>query len=84
MRWAALVFLVAWQVQEPPPYPAGWYCTPRGTLKGSQQTQEHPCHCKRMADPATSCETMTAEDPKCQQWCHKESCRCPVSCEEHK
>jgi len=56
--------------REPPP---GWFCSHSGT-------GDHKCACKRMGDPATSCETVT-EEAACKSYCFKDHCKCPVVCE---
>ena len=71
-------FLVA-TAQERPEPPAGWACTPRGMVKDGQQTNDHPCSCKRM-DHSDDCEGVPLEDPVCEVYCHKEHCQCPVMC----
>ena len=65
--------------QHPDPYPMGWFCTPKGTVKAGKQTTDHPCACKRM-DSDPQCEGTPAEDPVCQQFCHRQHCGCPVIC----
>lgn len=86
IRWlilsAALSLSLA-ALQEPPIYPEGMYCTPRGDVVQGVQTPDHPCRCKRMADPEDSCETVR-ESSECLQWCHKEHCKCPIACESPK
>lgn len=79
---AAVLALALVQQGEPPEFPAGWFCTPRGIVKNGKQSGEHPCHCKNMADPQTSCETRTTNDPQCSQWCHEQHCSCPIVCEK--
>lgn len=66
-------------IQEPPIYPPGWFCSPRGTIKNRELAPDHPCHCQRMASKADSCEHVT-EDARCLQWCHVDHCACPVTC----
>jgi hypothetical protein len=78
-----MLALLGAMMQEPPEYPSGWACSPKGIIKSGRQTAEHPCHCRRMADPATSCEVVT-EQATCNQWCHKNKCSCPVICETPK
>lgn len=74
----ALALLVA-VAQEPPEFPPGQFCSPRGIVRQGRQTTEEPCHCKRMAEAETSCETVH-EDKVCGQYCHPKSCACPVTC----
>lgn len=70
--------------QEPPEYPAGMFCTPLGDyVPGKGRTTDHPCHCKNMGDPQTSCEKPTTNDPVCRQFCHEQHCSCPLACESH-
>lgn len=77
---AAVLVLASLQRAEPPEFPAGWFCTPRGIVKAGKQTSEQPCHCRNMGDRATSCETRTTNDPNCSQWCHEKNCACPIIC----
>jgi hypothetical protein len=80
------------QSQEPPVYPQGQFCTPKGDMKGGKQTTDHPCACKRHdeADPddpenKKMCKageaTMPSHDTTCKQWCNEQHCLCPVSCD---
>ncbi len=67
---------------EPPAYPDGQYCTPRGDEYRGQIVNGHQCACKRMtADPL--CEGEASHDRDCLQWCHEDKgshCHCPVQC----
>lgn len=78
--WLFAIVLVAVALQqEPPVYPDGAFCTPRGTFGNGIQTTDHPCHCKRM-DSDPTCEGEPRHDPKCKQACHEDHCACPVIC----
>lgn len=70
------------QVVEPPKLPDGTYCSPRGVITSDQRVIDpsHPCHCEHMTH-SKDCEGYVQENSKCTQYCHKESCRCPVKCE---
>ena len=84
MRLLLAVMLVAQVVVAPPhpdPYPKGQFCTPKGIMVDGYQTADHPCSCKRMAQDCDE-GSEVAEDAKCNQWCHKDHCGCPVSCPE--
>lgn len=85
MKYLAAAFLVGFlaaQVVEPPEYPEGVSCSPAGDVKnGKIVAADHPCHCKNMASPDTSCETPTTNDPVCKQYCHEKHCSCPLECE---
>lgn len=73
-------------VQEPPEYPDGNFCDPRGTVnnQGRVIAPDHPCTCKRMVEPTKddpACELgFIHEDQKCLQYCHYKHCACPVDC----
>ena len=92
MKLVLVLAVLALALQaEPPEYPAGTFCTPRGDMVGHLQTADHPCHCARMhvsedtGEPVhgAACETAPAtHDPQCQQWCHEDHCGCEVSCAE--
>lgn len=83
MKYLVLAFLlgVAIQVVEPPEYAPGVLCSPGGDIVQGRQTPDHPCACKNMGDPQTSCEKPTTNDPVCRQYCHEQHCACPLICE---
>lgn len=87
MRLALLlaVLTLAFQVAEPPEYPDGWFCSPRGDIHNGTQTADYPCHCARM-NHSDSCDDPKADshDPGCGQFCHEQHCACPIACDAHK
>ena len=79
----AILLLTVQVPAEPPEYPQGWYCTPKGDVAEGIKTPDHPCACKRMyADEA--CELNPTHDAACKQFCHENHCGCPVACPEPK
>ncbi len=58
--------------------PKGWFCSTEN------KNPAHKCACKRMAkatpeDPL--CEEQDApESPQCTVYCHKDFCRCDITC----
>ena len=78
-----LIALVA-VFQEPTEYPPGYYCSPQGTISDNKVIDPaHPCICKRM-DHSEDCDGLPIEDAMCMQWCHKDHCGCPVTCQPTK
>ena len=80
MKVPLLVLVLLLSMQEAPPYPPGWHCTPTGIVKDGRQTHEHPCACKRV-DTDQYCEGQPSANNVCQQWCHNDRCGCPWTCE---
>jgi hypothetical protein len=74
--------MVLQSVQEPPEYPDGQLCDPRGTVnvKGELMSPDHPCACHRV-NRTEFCEGEPSHESVCKQWCHEKHCHCPVTCE---
>ena len=76
-----LSVVVAFSGQEPPEYPDGMYCSPKGdiTVNGQVLHPDHKCLCHR-EDHSQDCEGEPTHDSQCKQWCHENHCRCPIMC----
>ena len=89
-----VVSLSVGQSQEPPEYPVGVSCSPKGDVVRGRQTTDHPCACKRHDDvdaddpdaaaKGRMCQAGEATNPShdavCKQWCHEQHCSCPIAC----
>jgi hypothetical protein len=84
--FAILIPLLLGKTSEPPTYPDGVYCSPHGVISGDIVIDpEHPCSCERM-NYGEDCDDPSKqfEDPVCNQYCHKDKCACPVTCDPSK
>ncbi len=79
------------QSQEPPKYPVGQFCSPKGDIIRGRATTTHPCKCKRhdegdLTNPDADRMCKAGEpvnpthDAVCNQWCNESACACPVEC----
>jgi hypothetical protein len=75
-----LAFALNQAPQEPPEYPDGNFCTPKGDVVKGTQTPDHPCACHRV-NRTEFCEGEPSHEPVCKQYCHERHCRCPVTCD---
>ena len=94
MKWVYLILLliplsVSAQIThapDPPEYPDGVMCTPKGDNFKGLQTPDHPCHCHKMyaqtEDPDGCCDPSAPKilDTTCKQICHEKHCACPTEC----
>ncbi len=67
---------------EPKELAQGLFCNPKGVVarNGLVIDPAHPCHCAHMTH-SKDCEGAVEENAKCTQFCHKEHCHCPVTCD---
>lgn len=67
---------------EPPEYPKGVYCSPKGDVAFGVQTADHPCHCQNMYRESEKgcCDVKVSLDSTCMQFCHEQHCSCPIVC----
>lgn len=69
---------------EPPEYPDGQMCSPRGDVHyvpgiGWRSLNDHACKCHRV-DQSEDCDSVPIEDKVCLQFCHHDNCSCPIEC----
>lgn len=69
------------QRAEPPEYPSGVVCSPKGDVAYGVLSNDHACTCQAMCmhnqDPHGTPRTWVNEDQACLQWCRHDKCGCP-------